>query len=75
MQLVGGVVEVLVVELAAVFGFEVLDGDVVNLAGLQGLKIDAECLVTRVGGLGDGNVFLVELADLHTCGNLDSGRT
>ena len=61
-QTIRGVVEVLVVELAAVFGFEVLDGDVVDLAGLQGLKVDAECLVTRVGGLGDGDGFFVELA-------------
>ena len=59
---VSGVVEVLVVEFAAVFGFQVLDGDVVDLAGLQGLKIDAEYLVTRVGGLGDGDGFFVELA-------------
>ena len=65
-QTIRGVVEVLVVELAAVFGFEVLDGDVVDLAGLQGLKVDAECLVTRVCGLGDGDGFFVELGHPHT---------
>ena len=61
-QTIRGVVEVLVVEFAAVFGFQILDVDVVDLARLQGLQVDAECLVTRVGGLGDGDGFLVELA-------------
>ena len=62
MELVGGVVEVLVVELAAVFGFEVLDIDVVDLACLERFQIDGDRVGFAFCSLGDGDCFFVELA-------------
>ena len=62
MELVGGVVEVLVVELAAVFGFEVLDIDVVDLACLERFQIDGDRVGFAFCSLGDGDCFFSELA-------------